>query len=158
MKYILCILFLFPWWKALAQKPEALGQQVYEWLLKGDERLCERYVTLQEYMAYINQLEIESEEKDLMKIQALEEFPTTRQAYARSCREILEVYQLAKKEGYTFGFREVRFHPTDQRGNIGFLEVVYTAQFGKESTTDGLRVEIILTPNGWKIIDGFYEL
>ena len=106
-------------------------------------------------VAYINQLEIESEEKDLMKIQALEEFPTTRQAYARSCREILEVYQLAKKEGYTFGFREVRFHPTDQRGNIGFLEVVYTAQFGKESTTDGLRVEIILTPNGWKIIDGF---
>ena len=158
MRYLILACTVALGLQARAQTPEALGQQVYDWLLKGDERLCDRYVTLQEYLAFINQQEIPAEEKDLMKIQALEAFPTSRQAYARSCREILEVYQLAKKEGYTFEFREVRFHPTDALEKVGFLEIIYLARFGKESTTDGLRVEIIQTPNGWKIIDGFYEL
>jgi hypothetical protein len=141
-----------------AQTAEDFGNKVFQWLLKGDDRLCRHYVPLRDYLAFIQKSARTDEEKDQLKGLAVDDYPRTRRAYEQSCADILGVFAIALKEGYTLKFESVVFHATEPNGQLGFLELRYLAVYGKDQTRDGLQLEVIQTEDGWMILDGFFEL
>jgi hypothetical protein len=158
MRYALFLLVICCHLEVKAQTAEDFGAKVFQWLLKGDDRLCRQYVPLREYLAFIQKSPRSDEEKDQLKGLAVDDYPRTRRAYEQSCADILGVFSIALKEGYVLTFESVAFHPTEPSGKLGFLELRYLATYGKDQTRDGLQLEVIQTEDGWMILDGFFEL
>ena len=153
-----CYLFALP---IDAQNTYAdYGRYVYDLVLSGNRELVYEFVDLNEYTAYIDRLDKLPEEiKEEIKFDATRSYTDVRKGFEEECIRILDLYTNSVKSGATFEYSVTEFEPGKNFPDIGFITCYYIVNLpdAEEPEEDAIRFECILTKNGWRILDGFFN-
>ena len=161
MRYYLSFCFLFTTLQAFSQSTaEEYGELVYKMIIRGDQNLNDQFIDLNQYAAYIDNLEtLEEFEKDNMKYSAQENYSDIRYDFDKECNRILDLYAEDANYGTTFTFEACEFEANKTFPDLGMMTCYYIADIPdeEEPVRDAIRFECIKTANGWRILDGFFD-
>ena len=139
---------------------EEYGELIYNMITKGDRLLSEQFIDLNQYAAYIDNLEtLEEIEKDNMKYGAQQNYSDIRHDFDNECNRILELYAADVEYGTRFTFEVCEFEANKAFPNLGMVTCYYIADIPNEEepVRDAIRFECIRTASGWRILDGFFD-
>lgn len=137
------------------------GKLIYTMIIQNDRGLLNEFVDLREYTAYIDQLDkLPAKEKESIKRDASRSYKDVLRDYEDECLRILSLYANSKEEGISFSYSTTEFNPSRNFPNIGIITFYYIVEIPgfEEPEEDGIRFECIRTKNGWRILDGFFDL
>lgn len=162
IKPIITTLFIVSLWPARAQNDDfkAYGAYIFDLVLYGSYQLQDEFVDLTEYTAYIDRLNNLPEHiREEIKYDATRGYNDVRLDYEAECARIIALYKASAASGATFKLDMCEFEPSKNFPNIGFITCYYTVNLPDEEEPEGdaLRFECINTPNGWRILDGFFD-
>ncbi len=159
---LLCILFWCASEFATAQSGYAnYGKKIYTMIIENNNELLDEFIDLQDYTAYIDRLDkLPPAEKEEIKRDASRSYTDVLKDYEVECTRILKLYTNSHNEGITFTYSTTEFEPSRNFPNIGIITFYYIVDIPgfEEPEEDGLRFECIKTSNGWRILDGFFDL
>lgn len=139
---------------------KAYGAYIFDLVLYGSNQLQDEFIDLTEYTAYIDRLNNLPEHiREEIKYDATRSYNEVRLDYEAECARIIQLYKQSAATGATFRFDMCEFEPSKNFPNIGFITCYYTVNLPDEEEPEGdaLRFECINTPNGWRILDGFFD-
>jgi hypothetical protein len=138
----------------------AYGAYIFEMVLSGNQQLKNEFIDLVAYTSYVDQLQNLPEYiREEIKYDATRDYHDVRLDYEQECSRILALYQQSKDAGTSFSFDMCAFAPNKNFPDIGIITCFYTVNLPDEEEPEGdaLRFECIYTPNGWRILDGFFD-
>lgn len=161
VRYYLSIYLLFTAISAFPQTtPEEYGELVYNMITHGDRNLNDQFIDLNQYAAYIDNLEtLEEFEKENMKYGAQENYSDIRHDFDSECNRIIDLYAEDANYGTTFTFEVCEFEANKAFPDLGMITCYYIADIPgeEEPVRDAIRFECIKTVSGWRILDGFFD-
>lgn len=139
---------------------EDYGLQIYKMIISGDRELSNEFVDLQQYSAYIDNLNsLPEDQKENIKRNAAKSYSEVRHDFDSECNRIISLYVDGLKTGTTFTFSNCAFEIDKQFPNIGMITCYYIADIPEEEepVADAIKFECIKTDTGWRILDGFFD-
>ncbi len=136
---------------------EPYGKKIFTLIVNENLELKEEFVDLIAYQRYVDNLPLDDDKKEIMKEHAVDNYIILKKSYLKEANRIIKIYRNFNEDGATFDYQYCSFKANPKYPGIGFIQLFYLAELNGEIIDDSVSFECILTADGWRIIDGFYQ-
>lgn len=136
---------------------DGFATDVFGALFRSEEELFELFIELNQYQNWVDQVQITPDKKDLMKLNALQNYKSIRKAFKKESKRIHKLFSDFERNGGVLTLDSCGFRPNKDIPTLGVMTCYYSGSISKSSVRDAIWFEVVYDGLRFRVVDGFFE-